>query len=282
MNSFLLRGSKSPMAAGSRAVGRFGRPPALTLRRLLLLVAVVLIVALTAMKLLSIAGGRMAIIMLMVSVVDWVRGLGVMAVPMLFAIESLCFVLLMPIWPLHVGIGFLWGVGSGLLLAWSAYAVGCVPPFLLARLPCLAERFTALRRRADLLDGIFSAVETEPFKLIVCIRMSPLIPSTLNSYLLGLTAVPLRTYVGASLIGALPNVGAYVYLGSLLESLADIAAGRVQRSPLSLALLITGLAATVGVLVYVSRVATKRVQAASRRSSDTLEAGDTDEDNSRL
>ena len=37
----------------------------------------------------------------------------------------------------------------------------------------------------------------------------------------------------------------YVYLGTLLDSLADIAAGRVQQSPLSLALLMTGGVATV-------------------------------------
>ena len=68
----------------------------------------------------------------------------------------------------------------------------------------------------------------------------------------------------ASLVGALPNVGAYVYLGTLLDSLADIAAGRVQRTPLQWALLLTGCFATVLMLVYISRVATRRVNAASR------------------
>lgn len=115
-----------------------------------------------------------------------------------------------------------------------------------------------------MLDGIFSAVEQEPFKLIVCLRLSPMLPSPLNSYLLGLTSVPLRTYVAASIVGAMPNTSAYVYLGTLLDSLADIAAGRVQKSPLSWALLITGLATTVAMLIYVSRVATRRVQQASR------------------
>ena len=151
---------------------------------------------------------------------------------------------------------------------------GSVPPFLCARIPCLSERMRALRRRADLLDGVFSAVEQEPFKLIVCLRLSPMLPSPLNSYLLGLTAVPLRTYLTASLVGAGPNTAAYVYLGTLLDSLADIAAGRVQRSPMSWALLFVGLAATVAMLIYVSRVATRRVQQASRASeSDRLESG---------
>ena len=213
------------------------------------------------------AAGGFSVVGLMMAALDRVRGLGAWSVPMLFACEAACFLLLLPISPLHVGIGFLWGAWYGCLLAWACYAVGCVPPFLLTRVPCLTERFKILRRRAELLDGVFLAVETEPFKLIVCLRLSPLLPSTLNSYLLGLTNVPLKTYLLASLVGSLPNVGAYVYLGTLLDSLADIAAGRVQRSPLSMALLITGLVATVAMLAYVSRVATRRVHAAQRQKS---------------
>lgn len=195
---------------------------------------------------------------------------------MLIACECVCFLLLLPISPLNIGIGFLWGAWHGALLAVTGYGIGCVPPFLLTRVPCLTDRFRLLRRRAELLDGVFAAVESEPFKLIVCLRLSPLLPSTLNSYLLGLTAVPLRTYLAASLVGAAPNVSAYVYLGTLLDSLADIAAGRVQRSPLSWALLLTGLTATVVMLVYVSRVATRRVNAASRQRSLAQGTGGTD------
>ena len=59
---------------------------------------------------------------------------------------------------------------------------------------------------------------------------------------------------------------AHRYLGSLLDSLADIAAGRSKPpGPASWALLAVGLAATVAVLVYVSRAATARVAAARLR-----------------
>ena len=184
---------------------------------------------------------------------------------MLFACEAVCFVTLLPISPLHLGIGFLWGPIYGALLAETAYAIGCVPPFLLVRIPCLRERFTMLRRRAELLDGVFAAVEQEPFKLIVCLRLSPVLHTALNSYLLGLTTVPLRVYLPATIVGSFPNVSAWVYVGSLLESLADIAAGRVQRTPVQWMLGLAGLAATVGLLVYVSRAATKRIHAANAR-----------------
>ena len=103
----------------------------------------------------------------------------------------------------------------------------------------------------------------------------PALPSPLNSYLLGFTSVPLRTYVGASAVGCLPTVAAYVYIGSLLDDLADMAAGRAQpRSSAQWALLLVGLVATVGIVVYVSRVATARVAAArQRKAEDARETG---------
>jgi uncharacterized membrane protein YdjX (TVP38/TMEM64 family) len=204
--------------------------------------------------------GGISVTGFLIGMLDWARALGVWSVPVLIGCEMLAFLLLLPISPLHIGIGFLYGPWAGALIAWGAYCAGCVLPFLLARLPILAERFKQMRRRADLLDGVFSAVESEPFKLIVCLRLSPMLPSTLNSYLLGLTNVPFWTYFAGSCVGSLPNVCAYVYLGTMLDSLADIAAGRVKRSPLSWLLMGTGLVATVAALAYVSRAATRRVQ----------------------
>ena len=207
-----------------------------------------------------------AVVRLLVGAVEGVRDMGFWSsVPILILCEAAAFLVLLPISPLHVGVGFLFGPYTGALIAWSAYSIGCVPPFLLARVPLLAERLKVLRRRAEVLDGVFCAVEAEPFKLIVCLRLSPVLPSPLNSYLLGLTNVKLSAYLAATMVGGAPNVCAHVYIGTMLESLADIAAGRVKRSPLSWALLLTGCFATVAVLVYVSRAATRRVNAANNK-----------------
>ena len=233
------------------------------------------VLAIGALAKLVLGGG---VVPIFVTLLQGVQDLGVWGVPLLFACEAAAFLLLVPISPLHVGIGFLYGPLRGTLLAWTAYSIGCVPPFLLARVPLLAERFVQLRRRAQILDGVFAAVELEPFKLIVCLRLSPLLPSTLNSYLLGLTNVPLRTYLGASLVGALPNVCAYVYLGTLLESLSDIGAGRSKRTPLTWAIMVTGGVATVGGVAYISRIATRRIHAAKAAFAVGQEHADSGQD----
>jgi uncharacterized membrane protein YdjX (TVP38/TMEM64 family) len=243
-----------------------------------LLAGVLVLLMVASMGKLAVGGGAVPVF---VMALNHVQQIGAWGVPLLIACEAIAFVLLVPISPLHVGMGFIYGPARGLLLAWFAYTIGCVPPFLLVRIPYLAERFTQVRRRMAVLDGVFSAVELEPFKLIVCLRLSPLLPSPLNSYLLGLTNVALRTYVLASLVGALPNICAYVYLGTLLTSLAEIASGRSRRrSPLTWALLITGGIATVGMIVYISRIATRRINAARSKTEGptALEGGVPDTD----
>jgi len=103
----------------------------------------------------------------------------------------------------------------------------------------------------------------------VCLRLSPVLPSPRNSYALGLTNVRLRAYIAGSAVGCLPNVAAQVYVGSLLDSLADIRSGGPQRSPLSWLLIGLGGAATVAALVYVSRVAAMRVEATKKEEGSS-------------
>jgi uncharacterized membrane protein YdjX (TVP38/TMEM64 family) len=84
--------------------------------------------------------------------------------------------------------------------------------------------------------------------------MSPVLPSPMKSYFLGLTCVDLATYAWASLLGAFPGLALKVYLG---------AAGRdVLSGEASLAKWIVlggGLAATVAFAVVASRFAKRRL-----------------------
>ena len=110
--------------------------------------------------------------------------------------------------------------------------------------------------------------------MIVCLRLLPFMPSPLNSYALGLSDVPVRTYAAASFVGCFPNTAAYVYLGTLLDSLADIAAGRhVGRSPVTYAMLGVGILAAVALLAYVSRVAARRVATAREAAIRKRDSG---------
>src|SRR5262249_25634982 len=81
------------------------------------------------------------------------------------------------------------------------------------------------------------------------------------NYAFGLTPVSLRDYVLASWIGMLPGTVMYVYLGSAVKNLADLAAGNVERGVGQYVLFGVGLVATVAVTVVMTRIAQRALSA---------------------
>jgi uncharacterized membrane protein YdjX (TVP38/TMEM64 family) len=121
------------------------------------------------------------------------------------------------------------------------------------------ERRIAAHPRFAALDR---AVGRQGFKIVLLTRLSPLFPFNVLNYAYGLTRVSLRDYVLASWMGMLPATILYVYLGSAAKSLADVSAGRVEGGAGQTVLFFLGLAATVVVTVYISRLARRELSRA--------------------
>src|SRR5207237_10884934 len=92
-------------------------------------------------------------------------------------------------------------------------------------------------------------------RIVLLVRLSPVFPFNLLNYAFGLTQVTLRDYLIGSLVGMLPGTVMYVYLGSLVTSLTELAAGRPSGGALQQAFYFGGLVATIAVTLYVTRVA---------------------------
>jgi uncharacterized membrane protein YdjX (TVP38/TMEM64 family) len=113
-----------------------------------------------------------------------------------------------------------------------------------------------------------AAVGREGFKLVLLLRLSPLIPFNLLNYILSLTRVTTGRYVLGSFIGMLPGTAVYVYLGSLAPAAAELSRAAAGRSDARTSLYAAGLAATVAVAVITTRAARRALQ------SEFKEAGD--------
>ena len=113
------------------------------------------------------------------------------------------------------------------------------------------ERFRALD----------AAVGSQGFKVVLLTRLSPVFPFNLLNYAFGLTRVSFRDYVLASWIGMLPGTIMYVYLGSTAGQLADVLAGTITKSPAQQMLFYAGLAATVVVTIFITRVSRRALAA---------------------
>jgi uncharacterized membrane protein YdjX (TVP38/TMEM64 family) len=158
-------------------------------------------------------------------------------------------VLFVPGSALTLGAGALFGVGLGSVLVSVGATLGATAAFLFGRY--LARDWVAKKIEGNAaFAAIDRAVASEGWKIVGLTRLSPAFPFTLLNYAFGLTRVSLRDYVLASWIGMIPGTVMYVYLGSLAR-----AAGERHRTPAEWALYGVGLVATIGVTVFVTRLA---------------------------
>ncbi|HXU91209.1 MAG TPA: TVP38/TMEM64 family protein [Methylomirabilota bacterium] len=169
-------------------------------------------------------------------------------------------VVLLPAVILTLGAGAVFGLVRGFLLVSVGATLGATAAFLIGRY--LARQWVARRvAESPKLRAIDEAVAREGWKIVLLTRLSPAFPFVLLNYVFGLTRVSLRHYVVASWIGMMPGIVLYAYLGSLAGDVAAAATGGRTRSVWEWALYALGLAATVVLTIYVTRLA--------RRALDT-------------
>lgn len=189
-----------------------------------------------------------------VSLADRVRGMGATGVALFIAVYVIAEVALLPGSLFTLAAGFAYGPVGGLLVASPASVLAATVAFLLGRtvLRDWIKKKIAQSPKARALD---TAIARNSFKLILLLRLSPVIPFNILNYALGLSDAQVGRYVVASFIGMLPGTWMYVYLGSLATTAAGLTDASRGDEPQRLALTLAGLAATVIVVVLVTRAA---------------------------
>jgi uncharacterized membrane protein YdjX (TVP38/TMEM64 family) len=191
---------------------------------------------------------------LFAAMLDSIRGLGALAPVLFIMLYIVGAVLFVPGSILTIGAGVLFGVVRGSICVSIGATLGAIASFLVGRY--LAREWVRAQLEGNpRFSAIDKAVGREGWKIVLLTRLSPVFPFNLLNYGFGLTAVTLRDYALATWIGITPGTVLYVYIGSLGGNLAT--AGQSHRTPAQWALSIVGLAATVGVAVYASRLASR-------------------------
>lgn len=183
------------------------------------------------------------------------------------ALYAAATVLLLPAGLLTLAAGFAWGVAGGAVAVWAGATAGAVSAFLLGR---TVARETVTRRLAQhgRLRAIDRAVRGEGFKLVLLLRLSPVVPFGLLNYGLGVTAVSARDYTLATALGIVPGMIVYLWVGSTLSDLGALAQGAPSAGGPGLALSVVGLVSTVAVTAVITRLARR---ALSERLDDPEE-----------
>lgn len=190
---------------------------------------------------------------------DGIALLGPLGPVVFIAVYILACVLFIPGSILTLGAGVLFGVIRGSIFVSLASTTGATAAFLVGRY--LARAWVAGKIEGNAkFKAIDEAVAREGWKIVGLTRLSPIFPFNLLNYAFGLTRVRLRDYLVASWIGMMPGTIMYVYIGSLAGDIATLGAGSRSKTAGEWTLYVIGLAATVIVTLYVTRIARKALE----------------------
>lgn len=189
----------------------------------------------------------------------WVDGLGVWG-PVVFVLGyTVATVAFIPGSLLTLAGGAIFGLAEGTALVFAGASLGATAAFLASRYMVRGaiERRVAAEPHFAAIDR---AVGREGFKIVLLLRLTPVVPFVLLNYALGLTRVKLRDYVLA-FSGMLPATLLYVYYGKVVGDLAEIAAGGGgERGWETWVFTGVGLAATIAVITVVTRIARRALR----------------------
>ena len=181
----------------------------------------------------------------------WVQQAGAWGPLAFMAGYAIATVLFLPGSVLTLAGGALFGPVLGTFYNLTGATLGATLAFLVARY--LASNWVAQRaggRTKQLIEG----VEAEGWRFVAFVRLVPLFPFNLLNYALGLTRISL----GASVLGCLamiPGILVYVGAGAVAGDAARGEPGAGSRT----ALLVLGAVVTLGVTLWLGRIAREAV-----------------------
>jgi pyruvate/2-oxoglutarate dehydrogenase complex dihydrolipoamide dehydrogenase (E3) component/uncharacterized membrane protein YdjX (TVP38/TMEM64 family) len=221
----------------------------------LVLLGLVLVALLAALKLLPVNDWLLRF-------VAWIRDAGATGMAVFVVAYIVACILLLPGLILTLGAGFAYGVAVGVPLVWVSANLGAAVAFLLGR-TLARERIAARVAGNARFAAIDRAVGREGLKIVLLTRLSPAFPFNLLNYAYGLTRVTFRDYLVGSLVGMIPGTAMYVYLGSLITSVSQLASGAPSGGMAKQALTFLGFAATLAVTIVITRIARRALDEAT-------------------
>ena len=200
---------------------------------------------------------------------EWTQGLGIWGPVFVAAFYIIACVLLLPGSILTLGAGFIFKVVVGSITVSIGSTLGACAAFLVGR--TVARKWIAGKvAKNEKFAAIDEAVAQQGFKIVLLTRLSPVFPFNILNYAFGLTNISFWKYALGSWIGMMPGTIMYVYFGAVLRSLADVAAGNVEKSTAGTIFFWVGLLATIVVTVFVTRIARNVLkQAVPQTTSET-------------
>jgi uncharacterized membrane protein YdjX (TVP38/TMEM64 family) len=168
---------------------------------------------------------------------------------------------LLPASLLAIAAGAIYGLVPGFLLAVVSTMTGAALAFFLSRslFRPTVERLMATRPRLRNFDTL---IAQDGWRLVCLLRISPVMPFSVTSYMLGLSSIDLRGYTMGTL-ASLPALCGYVFIGTLADK--SLSAWMTGADPLRWILLGIGGVATLILTVRLGQIVRRLGFVANRR-----------------
>uniref|UniRef100_A0A3N7FLR0 VTT domain-containing protein n=1 Tax=Populus trichocarpa TaxID=3694 RepID=A0A3N7FLR0_POPTR len=174
--------------------------------------------------------------------------------PLVLAIAYIPLTILaVPASVLTLGGGYLFGLPVGFVADSIGATVGAGAAFLLGR--TIGRSFVVSKLKDyPKFSSVAIAIQKSGFKIVLLLRLVPLLPFNMLNYLLSVTPVPIGEYMLASWIGMMPITLALVYIGTTLKD--------------RWVLIVLGLVVSVVLMFCVTKVAKSALDKALAENED--------------
>ncbi|KAK1372964.1 TVP38/TMEM64 family membrane protein slr0305 family [Heracleum sosnowskyi] len=163
-------------------------------------------------------------------------------------------ILAVPASVLTLGGGYLFGLPVGFVADSIGATIGATAAFLLGRTigrPYVKSKL----KNYPKFQAVTVAIQRSGFKIVLLLRLVPLLPFNMLNYLLSVTPVRLVEYMLASWLGMMPVTFALVYVGTTLKDLSDVTHGWGEVSTTRWIFIALGFMISAIILVYIFKTA---------------------------
>eukprot|EP00879_Flechtneria_rotunda_P001777 GHRR01001941.1.p1 GENE.GHRR01001941.1~~GHRR01001941.1.p1 ORF type:complete len:304 (+),score=71.64 GHRR01001941.1:346-1257(+) len=146
--------------------------------------------------------------------IEDIQAAPVASIVMFTLLFGMAIVLLLPGMALSIGAGAAYGFTTGFVVAWLGTVLGQMGAFILGRYLLRDVIYAYMAKRFPRFAAIDNNLSTQGWKLVLLLRLSPLLPYNLMNYALGVTSISFAVSTLASAAAAVPYICVFAYTGS--------------------------------------------------------------------
>ncbi len=209
----------------------------------------------------ALAIGYLPLRQMLIETIRWIEGRGIWSLLIFIAAYTLLVTLAVPVTPLNLASGVIFGAGWGFVAAMAGGAGAAMLSFILSRYllrDWIQRRLLHNPRAAALMDG----VAEDQWTLIILTRLNPILPCSLKNYVFGVTDMHWYVYLLGTILAYTPSVFLYAYLGSAGH--AEVVADR-EWTALNITLYLIGGIVAVVLTVALACLGKRRMDALQAR-----------------